>query len=121
MRIALENVEYTSIGYTYESRTFVLWVLGQAGWYDVRPSKEYRGIFNDMCHVIALRFFVEEWHYPTEPKPADPADPADPTGPTDATDPVEFVDKKASYEGDDEIFEIVRQVINTFPVLVFAH
>ncbi|KAG4434214.1 hypothetical protein IFR05_010315 [Cadophora sp. M221] len=61
--LELDNVRVISVGCTDDIRTCQLWLLGRAGWYEIRPKLEYRQIFEDMMKAIALKFFLDDWYY----------------------------------------------------------
>ncbi|KAG4427390.1 hypothetical protein IFR05_017127, partial [Cadophora sp. M221] len=61
--LELDGVRVISVGCTDDIRTCQLWLLGRAGWYEIRPKLEYRKIFEDMMKAIALKFFLDDWYY----------------------------------------------------------
>ncbi|KAH6723853.1 hypothetical protein BKA61DRAFT_566460 [Leptodontidium sp. MPI-SDFR-AT-0119] len=61
--LELDHVRVISVGCTDDIRTCQLWLLGRAGWYEIRPKLEYRKIFEDMMKAIGLKFVIDDWYY----------------------------------------------------------
>ncbi|KAF1996792.1 hypothetical protein P154DRAFT_579572 [Amniculicola lignicola CBS 123094] len=43
-----------------DSGEVVIWGLGQAGWFEIRPSREYEGIYKDMVEAVGMLFFMAD-------------------------------------------------------------
>lgn len=41
---------------------FVIWALGEAGWFEIRPAPHYQALFNDMVEAVELLYFIMDIH-----------------------------------------------------------
>ncbi|KAL6703523.1 hypothetical protein ACN47E_009548 [Coniothyrium glycines] len=57
--IEVRNVTRFSYGEMTDS-THVIWAQGKAGWFEIRPSAQYRHIFDDMVCAVELLYFVSD-------------------------------------------------------------
>lgn len=40
--------------------TYMIWALGEAGWFEIRPAAHYTAIYNDMIQAVEILFFVTD-------------------------------------------------------------
>jgi hypothetical protein len=38
----------------------VIWALGEAGWFEIRPARNYRAIYQDMVEAVELLYFITD-------------------------------------------------------------
>lgn len=44
----------------YDSGEIAFWAAGKAGWFEIRPSRQYRDIYEDMVEAIEFLYFVAD-------------------------------------------------------------
>ncbi|KAF2873488.1 hypothetical protein BDV95DRAFT_617250 [Massariosphaeria phaeospora] len=57
--IEIRNVTRFSYGQTQDGE-IVIWALGQAGWFELRPARHYKAIFDDMIQAVEILYFVTD-------------------------------------------------------------
>lgn len=57
--IVLRNV--TCYAYAeMDDKTYGIWALGEAGYFEIEPAAQYRSIFNDMIQAVEILYFVTD-------------------------------------------------------------
>ncbi|UPX15050.1 uncharacterized protein EKO05_0005515 [Ascochyta rabiei] len=57
--IAVRNV--TRYAYAeLPDQTFLIWALGEAGWFEIQPAPQYKAIYDDMLQAVQLLYFVTD-------------------------------------------------------------
>ena len=41
---------------------YVVWAQGQAGWFEIQPSREYKSIYAEMIQAVELLYFITDIH-----------------------------------------------------------
>ncbi|KAJ4349237.1 hypothetical protein N0V95_004726 [Ascochyta clinopodiicola] len=44
----------------FPDKTFVIWALGEAGWFEIQPQPQYKAIYDDMVQAVQLLYFVTD-------------------------------------------------------------
>jgi hypothetical protein len=57
--IEIRNVTRFSYGEMTDG-AHVIWALGKAGWFEIRPTAGYRPIFENMVRAVELLYFVTD-------------------------------------------------------------
>ena len=57
--IEIRDVTRFSYGQT-EDGEIVIWALGLAGWFELRPRKNYEKIFRDMQEAVEILYFITD-------------------------------------------------------------
>lgn len=51
----------TQFGYgAHTTGDIMVWAMGQAGWFELRPSRSYKNIFDTMIEAIQLLYFLAD-------------------------------------------------------------
>jgi hypothetical protein len=59
--VDIEITEVTRFSYGQtEDGDIVIWALGAAGWFELRPSRTYKAIFQDMVQAVEILYFVTD-------------------------------------------------------------
>ena len=40
--------------------TYMIWALGEAGWFELQPAAHYKATYDDMVQALALLYFVTD-------------------------------------------------------------
>ena len=40
--------------------SYVIWALGEAGWFEVQPAPHYKAMFQDMLQAVEILYFVTD-------------------------------------------------------------
>ena len=57
--IVLRNV--TRYAYAeMADRTYAIWALGEAGYFEIQPAAQYKAIFDDMVQAVEILYFVTD-------------------------------------------------------------
>jgi hypothetical protein len=57
--IVLRNV--TRYAYAeMADRTYAIWALGEAGYFEIQPAAQYKVIFDDMVQAVEILYFVTD-------------------------------------------------------------
>lgn len=56
--LVLDNVRQFAFGETEASPA--VWAAGRAGWHHIRPSKQYKRIFDDMCEAVQIFYYIAD-------------------------------------------------------------
>ncbi|KAI9831329.1 MAG: hypothetical protein M1819_005103 [Sarea resinae] len=56
-RLKLTNVDYFAYG-QYEDEQLAIWAASDAGWFEIRPAREYKAIYNEMILALNLLYFL---------------------------------------------------------------
>jgi hypothetical protein len=59
MEIEIRNVTRFSYGEMTDG-AYVIWAQGKAGWFEIRPTPQYKPIFDDMVRAVELLYFVTD-------------------------------------------------------------
>ncbi|KAH7138882.1 hypothetical protein B0J11DRAFT_27382 [Dendryphion nanum] len=59
IEIEIRNVTRFSYGQTQDGET-VIWALGAAGWFELRPSRSYKETFDDMVQAVEILYFITD-------------------------------------------------------------
>lgn len=57
--IEIQNVRLFAHG-GYDDGTIDVWAEGRAGWFLIRPAREYRNIYNDMAQAVGMLHCLED-------------------------------------------------------------
>ncbi|KAF2703372.1 hypothetical protein K504DRAFT_473944 [Pleomassaria siparia CBS 279.74] len=57
--LEIRNVTRFSYGQTTDG-DMMIWALGNAGWFEIRPSKAYKHIYENMVQAVELLYFVTD-------------------------------------------------------------
>ncbi|KAF2111359.1 hypothetical protein BDV96DRAFT_582045 [Lophiotrema nucula] len=57
--ITIENVTRYSYGQT-EDGEIMIWALGESGWFEIRPARNYREIYGDMVQAVEILYFITD-------------------------------------------------------------
>lgn len=57
--IVLRNVTRFSYGQMTDGE-LVIWALGEAGWFEIRPAHDYAAIHQDMVEAVELLYFITD-------------------------------------------------------------
>ncbi|CAI6341301.1 unnamed protein product [Periconia digitata] len=57
--VVIRNVTRFSYGQMTDGE-LVIWALGAAGWFEIRPRRDYKPIFQDMVDAVELLYFVSD-------------------------------------------------------------
>lgn len=52
---------------------YVVWAQGQAGWFEIQPSAQYRSIYDKMIQAVELLYFVTDIHSQVRKKGGGPS------------------------------------------------
>lgn len=63
--IDISNVTRYSYG-QYDDGSFAIWALGRASWFEIRPSRAYKEIYDDMLEAIEIFYFLKDTHLSLE-------------------------------------------------------
>ncbi|KAJ8608317.1 hypothetical protein MRB53_039739 [Persea americana] len=58
-RIEITNVQQFAWG-QYDDREIAIWAAGKAGWFKIRPDRQYREVYKDMIEAIAVLYFLAD-------------------------------------------------------------
>lgn len=59
--IEIRNVTRFSYGEMTEGG-YVVWAQGQAGWFEIQASQQYKSIYEEMVQAVELLYFVTDIH-----------------------------------------------------------
>lgn len=59
--IEATNVGLFSYG-QYEEGEVALWAAGEAGWFEIKPSRAYRDIFKEMVQAVECLYFAADFY-----------------------------------------------------------
>lgn len=59
--LQITNVRTFSYG-QYEEGTLALWAAGNAGWFELKPSRRYKEIWADMLEAVEVLYFLTDAH-----------------------------------------------------------
>lgn len=48
-------------------RTYMIWALGDAGWFEIQPAATYKSLYDDMLQAVEILYFVTDI-YNEDPK-----------------------------------------------------
>jgi hypothetical protein len=57
--IEIRNVTRYSYGQT-EDGEIVIWALGEAGWFELRPRNTYEDLFREMTEAVEILYFITD-------------------------------------------------------------
>jgi hypothetical protein len=57
--IEICDVTRYSYGQT-EDGDIIIWALGQAGWFELRPARAYKEFFQDMVQAVEILYFMSD-------------------------------------------------------------
>ncbi|KAF2681407.1 hypothetical protein K458DRAFT_444652 [Lentithecium fluviatile CBS 122367] len=57
--VVIRNVTRFSYGQMTDGE-LVIWALGEAGWFEIRPSRTYKAIYQDMVQAVELLYFITD-------------------------------------------------------------
>ncbi|PVI04285.1 hypothetical protein DM02DRAFT_586525 [Periconia macrospinosa] len=57
--VVIRNVTRFSYGQMTDGE-LVIWALGEAGWFEIRPRRDYKAIYQDMVEAVELLYFVSD-------------------------------------------------------------
>jgi hypothetical protein len=57
--VEIRDVTRFSYGQTTDG-DMMIWALGSAGWFEIRPSKSYESIYKDMVQAVEILYFVTD-------------------------------------------------------------
>lgn len=57
--IEIRNVTRFSYGEMTDG-AYVIWAQGKAGWFEIRPTAQYKPIYDDMVQAVELLYFVTD-------------------------------------------------------------
>lgn len=61
--ISISVTDVRTFGYgQYEEGDVALWAAGQAGWFELKPSRKYKDIFNEMLEAVGVLYFLADMH-----------------------------------------------------------
>jgi hypothetical protein len=72
VEIEIRNVTRFSYGQT-EDGEIVIWALGLAGWFELRPAEAYKEIFHDMEQAVQILYFATDIHEESRKNGSGPA------------------------------------------------
>ncbi|KAF1834727.1 hypothetical protein BDW02DRAFT_639168 [Decorospora gaudefroyi] len=58
-RVEIRDVTRFSYGQMTDG-AYVIWAQGKAGWFEIRPTTQYKAIFDDMVQAVELLYFVTD-------------------------------------------------------------
>lgn len=59
--LEVTNVRTFSYG-QYEEGDVALWAAGSAGWFELKPSRKYREVFQEMLNAVGVLYFLADAH-----------------------------------------------------------
>jgi hypothetical protein len=59
VNIVIRNVTRFSYGQMTDGE-LVIWALGEAGWFEIQPAHNYKGIYADMVEAVELLYFITD-------------------------------------------------------------
>lgn len=72
VELEILNVTRFSYGQT-EDGEIVIWALGQAGWFELRPAKSYKDIYDEMEEAVQILYFATDIHEESRKNDSGPA------------------------------------------------
>ncbi|KAF2646356.1 hypothetical protein P280DRAFT_440325 [Massarina eburnea CBS 473.64] len=57
--VVIRNVTRFSYGQMTDGE-LVIWALGEAGWFEIQPRRDYKAIYQDMVEAVELLYFVAD-------------------------------------------------------------
>lgn len=57
--IAIRNVTRYSYAQMTDG-TYMIWALGEAGWFEIQPAAHYQAAYDDMLQAVQLLYFVTD-------------------------------------------------------------
>jgi hypothetical protein len=63
--VEIRNVTRFSYGQTTDG-DMMIWALGSAGWFEIRPSKSYESTYGDIVQAVEILYFITDVY--TEPR-----------------------------------------------------
>ncbi|KAK5020444.1 hypothetical protein LTR60_000508 [Cryomyces antarcticus] len=52
----------------YDDKSIAIWARGIAGWFKIKPSRAYKGLFQEMVEALKLLYFAADLHHSNERK-----------------------------------------------------
>ncbi|KAI9671469.1 MAG: hypothetical protein M1831_004378 [Alyxoria varia] len=59
--VQIDDVQHFSYG-QFDSGDLAFWAAGQAGWFEMRPSRQYKNLYRDMSEAISILYFLSDLH-----------------------------------------------------------
>lgn len=59
--IRIDNVHTFSYG-QYEEGKVALWAAGEAGWFELKPSRAYKPVFTEMVEAVNTLYFTADYY-----------------------------------------------------------
>jgi hypothetical protein len=72
MYIEIQNVTRFSYGEMTDG-AYVIWAQGKAGWFEIRPTAQYKPIYDEMVQAVELLYFVTDVYSETRKKNSGPS------------------------------------------------
>ncbi|KAF2104787.1 hypothetical protein NA57DRAFT_70993 [Rhizodiscina lignyota] len=60
-KIEISNVTRYAYG-QFDDGAYAIWALGQAGWFEIRPGKSYKPMYDHMVEAVDLFYFLKDTH-----------------------------------------------------------
>lgn len=57
--VQIPNVTHWAYG-QFGTGSYALWVAGNAGWFEIEPSRAYRKIYNEMIEAVRIFYFLAD-------------------------------------------------------------
>ena len=70
--IELRNVTRFSYGEMTDG-AYVIWAQGKAGWFEIRPTAQYKPIYDEMVQAVELLYFVTDIYGESRKKSSGPS------------------------------------------------
>lgn len=72
MEIEIQHVTRFSYGEMTDG-AYVIWAQGQAGWFEIRPTAQYKPIYDQMVQAVELLYFVTDIYGESRKKSSGPS------------------------------------------------
>lgn len=60
------NIQVTNVGLfsygQYEEGEVALWAAGEAGWFEIKPSRAYRDVFREMVQAVECLYYAADFY-----------------------------------------------------------
>ena len=72
MEVEIQHVTRFSYGEMTDG-AYVIWAQGQAGWFEIRPTAQYKPIYDQMVQAVELLYFVTDIYGESRKKSSGPS------------------------------------------------
>jgi hypothetical protein len=72
MEIEIRHVTRFSYGEMTDG-AYVIWAQGKAGWFEIRPTAQYKPIYDEMVQAVELLYFVTDIYGESRKKGSGPS------------------------------------------------